>query len=422
MSWLYTSLFAFIIYADALSFIPMISYWDEAMAIAIIVIHICRSSYLGKNGINKEKAENYLLISLVMASGIIGNVLHPGIQNSSAAILKDIVAFLKFPLLMTVLINTRDTYYIKHRLLILKKVCRLSRLTIATSAALAFIGYFINIGVYTDEVRFLKCYRFVFSHPTFLVANIVFCVSMLLLESRKKNKWFIYIACVLLFLSQRFKAYAIIAIILVVMLAKERTISRLFSLQKSKTKLRTKYVLPSFAAIIIVVYFVFRKRFATYLSWGMSSARLAMIVVSVRMALDFFPFGSGFGTFASFLSGRYYSKIYTMYGLSHIYGLRPEQYNFVSDTFWPWVLGQFGVFAAIAYVLLYYRLIKTQLISIKNRGRLLAFIVLWMYALLASTMEAYFTNSTGVAMAVILMLYVGNDSAFYIKRKISANN
>ena len=408
MIWFYTLLFTFIIYADALDFIPMINYWDEGITISIIILHIISSVKHGSFKFNKERFKNYLLIVFVFMMGLLGNLFHPGIQSSSEAIWKDVLSFLKFPLLMTMLMNANTTWYSRHREQILKKVGIVCKGTIIAAAGAAVIGYFINIGVYTDEARIIKCYQFVFSHPTFLVANIVFCVTILIMENRKKNQWYIYIAYVLLFLTQRFKAYAIMAIIIILMLLKEGAINKLFSI-KWKTKIRAKYIVPAIVVVGVIIYFVFRNRFATYLSWGMTSARLAMIVVCIRIAKDFFPFGAGFGTFASYLSGRFYSRIYTMYGLSNVYGLRAEQFNFISDTYWPWVIGQFGFWGTIAYVKLFYMLIKSQLSEIRSQSKLMAFIILWFYALLASTMEAFFTNATGVAMALILMIYIGTD-------------
>jgi hypothetical protein len=386
----------------------MINYWDEAMTFMIVAIYIVKKIRRGSYKINKEGLNNYLLMLFVLVMGLVGNYLHPGIQTSSEAIWKDIVAYLKFPILMTVLMDDSFTWYSRNRELVLKRIAIISRTTIIIAAVVATIGYIINIGVYTVEVRYINCYQFIFSHPTYLVANMVFCVSVLIMESRTRNKWYISISCVLLLLTQRFKAYAIIVIIVVLMLLKDRTINKLFTF-KWKTKLRFKYVVPVVIVLGAVIFFVFRNRFATYLSWGMTSARLVLIVVGFQIVKDFFPFGSGFGTFASFLSGRYYSGIYSMYGVSDVSGMRADQYNYISDTYWPWVIGQFGFLATIAYIRLFYSLIKNQMSKIKNKDKLMAFIIIWAYALLASMMEAFFTNATGVAMAILLMVYIGKD-------------
>lgn len=81
-------------------------------------------------------------------------------------------------------------------------------------------------------------------------------------------------------------------------------------------------------------------------------ARTALTVQSTVIASDFFPLGSGAGTFASPPSSQMgYSEIYSAYGLAGIWGLSPETANFITDVFWPKVLAQNGYFGVAAYLL-----------------------------------------------------------------------
>ena len=123
--------------------------------------------------------------------------------------------------------------------------------------------------------------------------------------------------------------------------------------------------------------------------------------------MDFFPLGSGFGTFASHLSGKYYSNIYEMYGISGLNGMTREKYNFISDVFWPYIYGQFGVFGLLIYVKLILDIFFRQFRSRITNGSRIAMAAVWVYALIASTSEAYFTNGTGVQMALFLTLIIG---------------
>ncbi len=67
--------------------------------------------------------------------------------------------------------------------------------------------------------------------------------------------------------------------------------------------------------------------------------------VFYRTALDLagkrFPLGVGFGRFGGEIAARYYSPVYREYGFSRIHGLWPEG-RFLTDTFWPMVLGELG--------------------------------------------------------------------------------
>jgi hypothetical protein len=78
-------------------------------------------------------------------------------------------------------------------------------------------------------------------------------------------------------------------------------------------------------------------------------ARLALIVGSVEIARDHLPLGAGLGRYGSWISREQYSDLYYQYGLSRIYGLSPQNPQFVTDTFWPQILGETGVIGLGAY-------------------------------------------------------------------------
>jgi hypothetical protein len=79
-------------------------------------------------------------------------------------------------------------------------------------------------------------------------------------------------------------------------------------------------------------------------------ARVALYVGSVEIAADRLPLGAGLGRYASWMSRVEYSPLYEEYGLSDIDGLGPENPVYATDTFWPQILGEFGVIGLAAYV------------------------------------------------------------------------
>lgn len=82
-------------------------------------------------------------------------------------------------------------------------------------------------------------------------------------------------------------------------------------------------------------------------------ARIALYVQSVEMAKDFFPLGTGQGTYGSIPVNIIYSDVYYDYELSDIWGLAPnDRVNFKMDTHWASVLGEMGVLGLAIYVLL----------------------------------------------------------------------
>lgn len=83
-----------------------------------------------------------------------------------------------------------------------------------------------------------------------------------------------------------------------------------------------------------------------------TSVRGLMHQVSTQIARDYFPLGSGAGTFGSAPSrDLYYSNLYHLYGLSSHYGASPQYSSYLMDTWWPKVLGETGLFGAALYAM-----------------------------------------------------------------------
>jgi len=127
-----------------------------------------------------------------------------------------------------------------------------------------------------------------------------------------------------------------------------------------KPRLRARSVLALVAtAVVCVVAFgdiflpIFVEGYDTYLAPDdpYQVARNAMYLTSLQIAMDYFPLGAGFGLFGGYASQLFYSSVYYDYGLSGVWGLSPQFNRFMLDAFWPHVLGQFGFFGLVAFLL-----------------------------------------------------------------------
>jgi hypothetical protein len=80
--------------------------------------------------------------------------------------------------------------------------------------------------------------------------------------------------------------------------------------------------------------------------------RVLLYTTSAVIARDHFPLGAGLGRYGSPLSRDPddFSPLYHQYGLDHIWGLTPHYPAYITDTYWPHILGEAGVFALIAYL------------------------------------------------------------------------
>lgn len=134
-----------------------------------------------------------------------------------------------------------------------------------------------------------------------------------------------------------------------------------------------------------------------------NSARFQLLIKSIQIANERFPIGAGFGTFGSYYSAVVYSPLYYLYGLSTVHGLIEGNAMFVSDSYWPMVLGQFGwigLFATIIAVYLLFREIQKHRKRIPSYYSACLFILA--YLLIESTSSSAFVHPLSIPMALLL--------------------
>ncbi len=104
---------------------------------------------------------------------------------------------------------------------------------------------------------------------------------------------------------------------------------------------------------------------------GQGIARVVLYVQAVEIAEDFFPLGTGQGTFGSIPVNIIYSDVYYDYDLADIWGLSlNHEVNFRMDTHWASLLGEAGVLGLIIYVILFvYPIAALRRFSGRGRGR-----------------------------------------------------
>ena len=94
--------------------------------------------------------------------------------------------------------------------------------------------------------------------------------------------------------------------------------------------------------------------------------RIVLADAAVRIASDKFPFGSGLGTFGSWMSKVNYSDIYHEYGVSDYWGLSPQDDRYLNDTYWPMILGEFGFVGATGILFFFIFLIRKLVVLIRE--------------------------------------------------------
>ena len=130
---------------------------------------------------------------------------------------------------------------------------------------------------------------------------------------------------------------------------------------------------------------------------------------------DYFPFGSGFGTFATEASRVYYSSLYGKYGLWGIWGLEEGGASFVSDTFYP-SIAQFGIVGLLIFISFWRKRFLEFSADSLERYKIGLFVVI---VLLGDAIaDSTYVSNRGVMMWIILGLLISGS----IKKVDDINN
>lgn len=124
---------------------------------------------------------------------------------------------------------------------------------------------------------------------------------------------------------------------------------------------------------------------------------------------DYFPFGSGFGTFGTEIAAQYYSPLYYRYGLSSFWALT-EGGSELTDCYWPAVgaeMGLFGVVLAAVLILLFFKVFIQSTRGYKYFS--IATITYCVYLLISSTATGIFASYITAGFLIVCMAVINVD-------------
>lgn len=122
--------------------------------------------------------------------------------------------------------------------------------------------------------------------------------------------------------------------------------------------------------------------------------RIVLLTTSLQIAKDYFPFGSGFGTFGGSIASKYYSDIYYQYGLSGRNGLSFDNRIYLTDTYWPYIIAETGILGTLLLISILIVLLKSTLHNIQssyNKERVIGYSVFVIF--IALIVESMFTST-----------------------------
>ena len=249
-----------------------------------------------------------------------------------------------------------------------------------------------------------------YEHPTYLASICIFLISLLFLIADKNISRYNFLFLILiLILISTFRFKAIGACLFIVYLAK--------NIKKNFKKISiSKITIIGFLLVLLcwdqISYY--------YIDLN-SSARNVLTETSFKIAKDYFPLGTGFGTYGSYFSGVSYSPVYYMYNISHVYGISKNYSSFLSDTFWPMVLGQFGIIGLFCFIMLLKNIFSRiqNSFDIHNVHIYISKMICFIYLLISSTSESAYVNSLSIPLAIIIGIKYNKIGADTNEKKLN---
>lgn len=159
------------------------------------------------------------------------------------------------------------------------------------------------------------------------------------------------------------------------------------------------------AIVVSIILTVTWTRFDGYYISGMSNDELARPMTyktSIKMLYDYFPFGSGMGTFACNGAWQHYSPLYFKYNLNDIWGLSPDAGGFICDAYYP-TLAQFGIVGVFFFLWFWKRRMSAINVIVDMRYYRVAMITICCLAI-EQTADSSWLSGKGMGYCMLLAL------------------
>lgn len=354
------------------------------------LIGIFSAAYLifFRRKLSRYDAISIIMLFCVVLIGLFSNIVY-NVNDSISSILIDVIAETK---LLFAFFAAK--YYLSNeeKIETINLLVPLAKIYTFFAFICSIISLFFNIGMSGSERYGLSSFRFIFDFNFQYVAVYMLFFGVIVCNTKMK---------------ERSKAvYYVMGIISLVLATKAPPIlfSIIFILLyfyfKKHQKLSLWFILLGAVILVIAGWFQIEE----YLMNGDAPRRL-FFDYSIKTANDYFPLGSGFGTFGSDQAARNYSKLYYQYGFDQLYGMNPENGSFLSDTFWPMALGQFGWIGSIIYLLIFVRIFITLNNNEFNNAKRAFLFAIFLQYIIHAIGSAILSSSSGMIGFVAMALF-----------------
>ena len=189
---------------------------------------------------------------------------------------------------------------------------------------------------------------------------------------------------------------------------------------KDRLKFKSPKTAISIALMMVVVLYVTWFKFeAYYVSGFQEGAERMARPESYKVAFgsilwDYFPFGSGMGSFGCAAAADFYSPLYFKYKMNDIWGLTPEEPMFLADAFYP-TLAQLGVVGIFFFCVFWKRRLLAFNRIIDMRYYRVAWITFFCLAI-EQTADTSFLSGKGMGYCMLIALCLNANRNLLMER------
>ena len=222
-------------------------------------------------------------------------------------------------------------------------------------------------------------------------ASILFA---LLIFCNHKRVWLYRISLLLmitmLVLSGKEKAYGAMLVFVILY----------YAIVHKKVQTKIRYILYMAVPVALLAW---DKIYCHYIQVQNKYPKSIMTNVSLQIAKDYFPIGTGFGTFGSTYATIHYSPVYYLYGIAENKVLSEESKLYLTDVFWPILFGETGVLGTVIYcALILILFIQIQRVFYYNKKKYMLLIFMFVYMLITTFSEAGFMQPMIMVFAFVM--------------------
>jgi len=223
---------------------------------------------------------------------------------------------------------------------------------------------------------------------------LVLTIDLVRGVSKKKIRYIVMTIALWCF-TGRSRAFAFIAIYIMLLL-----IMYMNDMKKKQMKIRLRYFVILGILGVIVAWGQLVFYFTTP-----TEARNILLLVGISLCKQFLPFGAGLATFGTAAAQKYYSPVYAQFGLNTRHGFTYDNPLYLTDNFWPAVLGETGVLGILVYFILLYVLFRYTYRKNVNTNLSKMIVIFFIVTILCSSIAtSIFAQNATIADAFYLCL------------------